>query len=784
MNMSMIDNNPFQIQLKPFAPKIEQPESMLKKLGWKWITAISVGAVSFVTVVSIVYLKTMGNAQPFLALGNSFSQASGAPVYHAQAGFSQEQARQTYQTALAQQKAGEYEKALATWKTLEPVYPGLKDFLWFHQAEAYASLGNEWAVQKKLDAILQQYMDTPLKGIATYHLAQSHFRAKEWEKAKQQFEKLQNPGLKSDYQTGSLYYLGKLALLKQTPASSQKQTPAPPATGNPPDPEQIERATGYFTRYLEQCDSCTFSAEAARELSALVRTPTALQHQLIGAGLLAEARPDEMASAIGHLNQGSLPSAWFALGKAQLASASSVMAGKATLIHGLRYAKQFNDATQAIDLVLGKTATASEKTVLLTEIVHQKPALGADYALWKLSEINSGNAASYYNTLVKFYPESDYAPESQWQLLRPLVQQNNPAYVTAAQSWLTRYGYARSAPKVHFWLGKFLEKTSKAEAIKAYRAILAQYPSSYYAFRSEGRLKVLVEGLPDTGWSTPFSTQVPLVNQDFTTRLATLPILPESGSLKTNHHLRSQATELQAIQAPDDLTLLVKGALGDLPVLVESWCAHASGNISRGIRLIREAMANEAKVQFQTRHSTASSANGAAPSSSLALAPALEKSDTAIRLLYPGYYQSQIRLHATKNNINPLLVQSLMREESYFNPLAVSGSNARGLMQLLPTTATEVAQWEKLSPFAPADLFVPDTNIQLGSRYLGHLHQLFNGNPMYAVGAYNGGPGAMQRWKTTLPQDDPDRFVENIPYEQSRHYIEKVFGSYWNYKRL
>jgi soluble lytic murein transglycosylase len=69
---------------------------------------------------------------------------------------------------------------------------------------------------------------------------------------------------------------------------------------------------------------------------------------------------------------------------------------------------------------------------------------------------------------------------------------------------------------------------------------------------------------------------------------------------------------------------------------------------------------------------------------------------------------------------------------------------------------------------------------------LGYLHETFNYNSMPAVGAYNGGPGAMKRWQqaSSLAQSDPDMFVERIPYEQSRDYIKKVFGSWWNYHRL
>jgi soluble lytic murein transglycosylase len=156
-------------------------------------------------------------------------------------------------------------------------------------------------------------------------------------------------------------------------------------------------------------------------------------------------------------------------------------------------------------------------------------------------------------------------------------------------------------------------------------------------------------------------------------------------------------------------------------------------------------------------------------------------------------YADLIAPNAAEHGVDPYLVQALMREESSFNPTAVSGSNALGLMQLLPSTASDVAGWLNRPNFQALQLFDPSTNVTLGTRYLRFLLEFFKGNAMYAVGAYNGGPGAMQGWVSKRPtsltaeplsEGDPDWFVERIPYQQSKDYIKKVFGSYWVYNRL
>jgi soluble lytic murein transglycosylase len=206
---------------------------------------------------------------------------------------------------------------------------------------------------------------------------------------------------------------------------------------------------------------------------------------------------------------------------------------------------------------------------------------------------------------------------------------------------------------------------------------------------------------------------------------------------------------------------------------VESWVQQASGDRAKGLRTIRDALADRMKTALQ--------GNG----DNRATAPQASGTSDELKLLYPVYFPDSIADAGRRNGVDPLLIQSLMREESYFNEFAISTSNARGLMQLLPATASDIAHWEGM-PFRTADLFKPDVNVRLGSRYLAFLHEKFNGNSMPAVGAYNGGPNAMARWVRNSPyfSSDPDMFVERIPYEQSRDYIKKVFGSYWNYQRL
>ncbi|MCK7514894.1 MAG: lytic transglycosylase domain-containing protein [Desulfobacterales bacterium] len=191
---------------------------------------------------------------------------------------------------------------------------------------------------------------------------------------------------------------------------------------------------------------------------------------------------------------------------------------------------------------------------------------------------------------------------------------------------------------------------------------------------------------------------------------------------------------------------------------IESWISLQNGYKAKSITIARNAMAE--------------------------LVSKPEKDDNRWKLLYPVYYADELNKYSQINNLDPVLMLSLMREESHFNPTAVSVSNALGLMQLLHGTANDVTRWNNLSPVSRIQLFDPKTNITLGTAYFKYAKNRLNNTALYAVAGYNSGPGAVERWLKTMPYNDLDQFIENIPYDQTRNYVKKVYGSYWNYNRI
>lgn len=142
-------------------------------------------------------------------------------------------------------------------------------------------------------------------------------------------------------------------------------------------------------------------------------------------------------------------------------------------------------------------------------------------------------------------------------------------------------------------------------------------------------------------------------------------------------------------------------------------------------------------------------------------------------LLYPQPFDREVRSAAHLTEVDQTLIYGVLRQESLYRSDALSAAGAYGLLQLVPGTARRTAQrWERPRP-SPADLFDPAVNVTLGAGQLRMLLDRFGGQTAVALAGYNAGPNAAARW---LPTDavDPDVWVENIPYNETRAYVQKV----------
>jgi len=153
-------------------------------------------------------------------------------------------------------------------------------------------------------------------------------------------------------------------------------------------------------------------------------------------------------------------------------------------------------------------------------------------------------------------------------------------------------------------------------------------------------------------------------------------------------------------------------------------------------------------------------------------------------MLYPRAFWPEVLEQSTRLRLNPYLVLSVMRQESAFDPTAVSPAGARGIMQLLPATAQELASRVTPDQVSIEQLHTPAINIALGTRYLADLLTRYQGNMVLALAAYNAGPGNVTRWLTQWPNLSMEEWIEHIPFDETRAYVKLVLRNLAVYERL
>ena len=163
-----------------------------------------------------------------------------------------------------------------------------------------------------------------------------------------------------------------------------------------------------------------------------------------------------------------------------------------------------------------------------------------------------------------------------------------------------------------------------------------------------------------------------------------------------------------------------------------------------------------------------------------------ELTDNFWRNFYPLAYAETIRDSAKNYDVDPYFVKGLIRQESLFDAQVQSRAGAIGLMQIMPETGRLLYANSKIDgPYSTDILFDPETNIQLGTQYISQLNRKFNENGAHILISYNAGPHMLKKWlKRFSHLNDPDVFIESIPYPETRKYVKKVLRNYGIYRIL
>jgi soluble lytic murein transglycosylase len=372
----------------------------------------------------------------------------------------------------------------------------------------------------------------------------------------------------------------------------------------------------------------------------------------------------------------------------------------------------------------------------------------ADDALWqaaKAAERNSqfARAATLYGRLAEHYPQTDYGDEARWSAGFALYCQEQYSEALAA---FERASQQARQPHIIdqslYWAGKSAERLGQTmDATAFYRRAAAGFPRSYYSARA-----VLLG----------HREQVQLKERSADSLHQAVPALAHRAHLE-------RAGLLNQLGLRD-------WSAAEMEQAVRDYTGHKAA--LKAIRDYYEALG----FRDQAMRLSMRLFDG--------------KDPEELSRIYPTYYWEEIAAAAAAAQIDPYLVLSVIRQESTFNEKAVSRAGARGLMQIMPHTGLNLARRLEVKPFELRALFDPAVSIRLGSYFLGDQMRQFTTDAGADLGfelglaAYNAGPHNARRWLKTFPSEDPDAFVERIPFKETRLYVKLVLKNYAIYKAL
>ena len=360
-------------------------------------------------------------------------------------------------------------------------------------------------------------------------------------------------------------------------------------------------------------------------------------------------------------------------------------------------------------------------------------------------------AVKYYSYLALHFPENSNAAAAHWRAGWLCYRQG--LYADAERIFdeqIKLYPNDKDTAAAIYWRGRLYETQDHkpTSAVTNYRALVRGYQHFFYAQMARQRLAALGDAQPEPQPQLD-RIQAPVV-----------PVLQDSFPVDSPHLAKARLLANAGLNDYIAAEIAADPDSASWSALAEAQIYASYGETYRALRSLKKAIPYAAS----------------APIKSIPL--------VYWRILFPEAWWDIIKRESAKNNLDPYLVASLIRQESEFNPSVVSYANAYGLMQLLPSTGKAMAKEEGIAHFETFQLLDPEMNIRLGTRYLREMLNKLGGVPEYALAAYNAGDYRVEDWQAAGPYSGIDDFVESIPFTQTREYVQAILRNEETYKAI
>ncbi|MBS1256538.1 MAG: Soluble lytic murein transglycosylase [Deltaproteobacteria bacterium] len=407
----------------------------------------------------------------------------------------------------------------------------------------------------------------------------------------------------------------------------------------------------------------------------------------------------------------------------------------------------------ALSYIKRRNIPAGRSTIYKLERLNSKsrhlPKLYDTFATRYMLDSEIKKAQFWWDRLLTKFPAHSLSIKSVWQLAWTHKQNKNThkALYYLKKGLKKRIYDSEMKAKLLYWQGKFLQEKGHTElAEKSFKRLILQKPNTYYGMRL-----LSDKDVPESIMSV------------VKTRNAKLYAKPVKSVDKNTKELIKRTEFLFDIDEPEQALREIFAGLGKYKDSTRNWhvshLLHRRGEYYSLLRIVANYYLPHLITHEVGEH------------------PLWE-------LAYPRPYWSQLKSYANQAGIDPYFALAIMREESHFDPKALSSSKAMGLMQLMPKTAKYVAKKKKIKLREKDDIFNPELNTRLGTLYLGGLSDRFKSELIYTAGSYNAGPHNMIKWIKRWKGKPLDAFVEQIPFNETKNYVKRVYRSYKLYKQI
>lgn len=383
-----------------------------------------------------------------------------------------------------------------------------------------------------------------------------------------------------------------------------------------------------------------------------------------------------------------------------------------------------------------------------------------------LIQKDTDKASGYYQQSYERFPTADTAAMNQWKVAWFAYRDRNfDEAKRLFQEHIARFPSSPQLSAALYWMGRLAEREAPASSVPYYQKLVDAFPNFYYAMLARERLEALPAAAKSVASTSAASTTASALSQ--IQRKDATPVQPAAFSAD-GERIRQRAQLLES-------AWLMDLAIEELrPLLTNDVLGVWAG--SEMARLETERGRHHISLRYAKRYVPGyfSRYIGELP-------PSVWES------LFPLPWWDQIKKQASAAHVDPYLVAGLIRQESEFDPQARSRSNARGLMQLLPSTARIMARKvpdAKARRYSLGALYVPDMNLVYGTFYLKQVLDQFQGRPEYALAGYNAGENRVVEWLDDGPYEDIAEFVESIPFTETRDYVQAVLRNAAVYRQL